>query len=85
MDTVALMSDPQNAAEPSTLEKWVRARGVRIVQVATDLGVGRLALHRYMAGRVMPRPETIRTIERVSEGAVTSADLVRDHRGAAAK
>lgn len=60
----------------SRLGSWVKARPETVTEVAAMLGIGRVALHRYMAGSVMPRPDTARRIERVSDGAVTAADMM---------
>ena len=65
----------------SALGNWVKAQPQTVTEVAIRLGIGRVALYRYMDGRVMPRPPVVARIERETAGAVTAADLVRDHAG----
>lgn len=65
----------------SALGNWVKAQPTTVTEVALRLGIGRVALYRYLEGRVMPRPPVAARIERETGGAVTSADLVRDYRG----
>ena len=63
------------------LQEWVRAQSGTVAEVAADFGVGRVALHRYMSGRAMPRPATVARIVDVTKGQVTAADLVAGHKG----
>ena len=59
----------------SKLSEWVKAQPATVAELAAELGVGRVALHRYMNGRAMPRPAMVAKIEALTGGAVTAADL----------
>lgn len=65
----------------SALGNWVKAQPSTVTEVAIKLGIGRVALYRYLEGRVMPRPPVVARIEQATGGAVTSADLLRDYKG----
>ena len=65
------------------LSDWVKSQPETVAEVATGLGIGRVALHRYMSGAVMPRPDMVSRIVAASGGAVTASDLVRDWQAAA--
>ncbi len=65
--------------EQTKLEKWVKAQDFKVATIAAMFGCGRVALHRAMAGEVIPRPATAQTIARVTKGAVTGADLAADY------
>lgn len=59
------------------LDRWVNTSPLTVTQVAAEIGVHRVTLHKYMAGTVMPRPGVARKIERLTKGAVTIPDLLR--------
>lgn len=65
----------------SKLQDWVKAQPATVAEVAVSLGVGRVALHRYMSGRAMPRPAMVAKIEALTGGAVTAADLTAGYVG----
>ena len=69
----------------SSLGNWVRAQPGSVAGLAYELGVTRGTLHKYMAGVVVPRPEGVRAIVRLTDGAVTAADLDRDYVGRVTK
>ena len=69
----------------SSLGNWVRSSPEPVANLAKQLGVTRITLHRYMSGAQMPRPHGVRAIVELTDGAVTAAELERDYVGRAAK
>lgn len=54
---------------------WFRSAPLDVHQVAERLGVHRQTVDRYIRGQLMPRPEMIGRIRKLTKGKVTAADL----------
>lgn len=57
------------------LAAWVRGQPQTVQNLAVVLGIGRVSLHRIMAGRNMPRACLVSKIAILTAGAVTANDL----------
>lgn len=61
------------------LKAWVAASPLTAGQIAADLGVTRLTLHRWSTGVMMPRPGNVAAIERYTNGRVRPRDMVANY------
>ena len=60
-----------------TLEKYRQLRGLKIREVAEELGTDYSTVWRWLAGTRTPEPDSIRKIGDWSQGAITANDWIR--------
>ena len=65
----------------TTFATWVQAQTRTVAALAGELGIHRVTLHGYLSGANMPRPEMVRKIEALTDGAVTAEVLTREYVG----
>jgi DNA-binding transcriptional regulator YdaS (Cro superfamily) len=58
------------------LAAWLKPHPITVAQAADILGCHRVTLQRYLGRRRMPRPKMCATIERMTGGVVTGADML---------
>lgn len=57
------------------LATYLKSTGQSVPDLAKDLGVSAMALRHWVAGKRMPRPETMARIVAVTKGAVQPNDF----------
>lgn len=65
----------------TALERYLKKSGLTQQEFADQLGVSHVAVWHWVTGQRVPRAETAVAIERVTEGSVKVADLLRKKSG----
>ena len=66
-----------------TLDRFLASQEITRAAFAARIGVSRVTLQRYLAGDRFPRPDVLRRIATVTEGAVTANDFIASRARAA--
>lgn len=67
-----------------TLDKYLRLRRMTRAEFGTLVGAHPITVHRWCSGVMRPAWHRVAQIEQLTQGAVTAADFVPRHEGAAA-
>lgn len=58
------------------LRDWLTREGIGIGEFADRIGVTRVTMSRYLAGKRLPRPHIMRRIQAATRGEVTPNDWI---------